>query len=579
MTTSKRNIFIMSKLATLYCLSLLAACGDDSGKSVFTNIPTPDSEESLGEVSSVLCGDVSYSTQVNNTSGTDPLLASQWHLLNNSSNPGAIKQDINLQKTLWNEVTGSGVKIAIIDTSIDYSHPDLQFNLDLTNSCQFGSFTSGGHGTAVAGLISAVKENGQGIAGVAPDSQIQGFNTLDTDATVAVWEASLSTTNSRNSNIDIFNMSLGYGVEGNPLPYDISLESLAKSGTELGRNGLGALYFKASGNNFRDPLCSVSNYHSPLLPCQGSALDPDNNIPYLMVVSALNADGIKADYSSSGPNVLFSAPGGDDSAGVVTTNDIYLTSDLDDMDGHLGYTDAFTGTSAATPITSGVTALVLQANPGLGWRDVRDILIRTADKIDTGDNSSETDTLVISNSDELVSKTSTPLTNLIVEDTWKNNAAGLPYHNYYGFGRINAVNAVERAKAYTTNLPAMVSATSTNDSSGAIADDISAPLSSLLSAPAGVTTVESVQIKLTLSHPYISDLMVKLTSPSGTESILLTPRNALNTEINNYDLALLSQTFYGENAVGSWQLQIYDTHADTYGTGTLHSWSMTIYGH
>lgn len=570
MTDAKGTTSIMRKLATLTCLFLLSACSEDTGESIFAGNTTSSGGSSSSTSDS--CNSISYASQATNTSGTDPLLSAQWHILNNSNNPGTIKQDINLQSSLWNDVTGSGIKIAVVDTSIDYSHPDLQQNLDLSNSCQFGTSPSGGHATSVSGIISAVKDNALGGAGVAPNSKVQGFNTLDVDPTVAIWQTSLSTTSTRNSDIDIFNMSLGYGVKTSPISYDTTIESLTKEGTESGRSDLGALYFKAAGNNFDSSKCAVTGYHSELLPCQGSVLDPDNNIPYMMVVAALNADGTRASYSSSGANVLFSAPGGDDDAGIVTTNDINLTTDLEDIDDRPGYTQTFTGTSAATPITSGVAALVLQANPNLGWRDVRDILIRTADKVDESASS-----VVIGNTDDAVNSSTAPTTT--VELGWQDNAAGLPYHNYYGFGRINAVNAVERAKAYTTNLPAMVSATSTNSSAGAIADDISVPLSSLLSAPAGVTTVESVQIKLTLSHPYISDLMVKLTSPSGTESILLTPRNALNTEIQNYKLTLLSQTFYGENAAGSWQLQIYDTHSDTYGTGTLHSWSMTIYGH
>lgn len=556
----------MQKIATLSCLLILSACSESEEESIFSGSSTLNNGRDTE-----VCNAISYAKQKNNTSGKDPLLAYQWHILNNSS-PGLIKQDVNLQYSLWNEVTGSGIKVAVIDSSIDYNHPDLQSNLDLVNSCQFGTSPSGGHATSAAGLISSVKDNALGGSGVAPDSQIQGFNTLDVDPTVLNWETSLSTASSRNRDIDVFNMSLGYPVSTTPIPFDSNIESFIKQGTESGRGGLGALYFKAAGNNFDDARCSMYQYHSDFLPCQSSVLDPDNNIPYLMVVSALNAEGTRASYSSTGSNILFSAPGGGDGVGIITTNDINLATDMDDIEGYEGYTDEFTGTSAATPITSGISALILQANPNLGWRDVRDIMIRTADQVDAS-----APAVVIGNTDNAVNSSTASTTTVKLD--WQDNAAGLSYHNDYGFGRINAVNAVERAKGYTTNLPALVSATSKNSSAETIADDISVPLSSRLSAPAGVTTVESVQIKLTLSHPYISDLMVKLTSPSGTESILLTPRNALNTEIQNYELTLLSQAFYGENAAGSWQLQIYDTHSDTYGTGSLHRWSMTVYGH
>ncbi|WP_417595559.1 S8 family serine peptidase [Oceanospirillum sp.] len=560
----------MQKLATLTCLLTLYACGEGSDE-----INT-SSSKGAGDTS--ICSSVYYSTQAANTSGLDPLLNAQWHLLNNRNNPGAAGQDINLPQTLWNEATGAGVKIAVIDGSIDYSHPDLQPNLDLDNSCQFGVPLSGGHATSVAGLISAVRNNALGGSGAAPESKIQGFNTLDADPTVTVWETSLSATSERNRDIDIFNMSLGYGIETTPIDYDTNIASMIKSGTESGRKGLGALYFKAAGNNFSDPACSTENYHSELLPCQGSALDPDNNIPYLMVVSSLNANGTKASYSSSGANILFSSPGGDSRTGLVTTNDISLATGLTDIRGFKGYTRAFSGTSAATPLVSGVAALVLEANSDLGWRDVRDILIRTADKVDTGDNSGEDNYIVIGN-DGSILKTRTPSTNLIIENAWQTNAAGLSYHNHYGFGRINAANALNSAKSYSANLPDLISVSTENGSGGVIPNSSNNPLSSSLSISSELSTVESVQLKLELSHPYASDLMVKLIAPSGTESIVMTPRNALNAEINHYEFTLLSQMFYGETAAGSWQLQVYDTQADAFATGTLHSWSLTILGH
>ncbi len=560
----------MRKLATLTCLLTLYACGEDSGGT--------DTSSNSDSGDTYICNTVHYSAQAANTSGSDPLLASQWHLLNSRSNPETAGQDLNLPQTLWNETTGAGVKIAVVDGSIDYSHPDLQPNLDLDNSCQFGSTLSGGHATSVTGLISAVRNNALGGSGVAPESRIQGFNTLDADPTVTIWETSLSSTSERNRDIDIFNMSLGYGIKATPIDYDTNIASMVKSGTESGREGLGALYFKAAGNNFSDPVCSTENYHSELLPCQGSALDPDNNIPYLMVVSSLNANGTRASYSSSGANILFSAPGGDSRTGLITTNDINLTTDLADIRGLKGYTKVFSGTSAATPLVSGVAALILEANPDLGWRDVRDILIRTADKVDIGDNSSEDSYIVISR-DGSISKTDTPSGNLVIEDIWQTNAAGLSYHNYYGFGRINAVNAVDRAKSYNTNLPDLISITAEDGSSGIIPNSSNSPLSSSLSISGELSTVESVQLKLRLSHPYASDLMVKLIAPSGTESIVMSPRNALSAEINHYEFTLLSQMFYGEAATGPWQLQVYDTQTDTFGTGTLHNWSLTILGH
>lgn len=565
-------------------LLLLAACGEnlDNTASGYTSVAMTCNPVRYSLIDSSTAG--SSNTDASKTdSSTDPLREQQWHLTNADS---TIKQGINLPESLWGSITGQGVNIAIVDTSIDYNHPDLQENLDLQNSCQFGNTPTGGHGTAVAGLIGAVKDNGQGITGVAPGSTILGFNTLDLpdeQITTATWATSLSATNSRNAAIDVFNLSFGFQPKSTPVDFDVNLNGITQEGVELGRGGLGALYFKAAGNYFIDTACDVSDsdYYMTDLPCQSATLDPDNNIAYMMVVAALSADGARAHYSSSGSSVLLTAPGGGNgnndsnvsstsrnsigSVGLVTTKDIDLAvpsaePKLTDIPRYKGYTRNFTGTSAATPIATGVAALILQANPNLGWRDVRDILIRTADIVDA-------------------SIRTVNIGSLIVEPAWQTNGAGLSYHNWYGFGRINANAAVNRAIDHI-NLPSQVIKTvSFSATSGSIPNDMAQPFRRYFSAPTGMSTVESVQLKLNISHPYPADLMIQLTSPSGTDSVMLTPRNALSGEIEGYEFTLLSQAFYGENSAGDWILTVYDTDNDEYAAGAVHDWSVTFYGY
>ena len=87
----------------------------------------------------------------------------------------------------------------------------------------------------------------------------------------------------------------------------------------------------------------------------------------------------------------------------------------------------FVGTSFAAPIVSGVVALMLEANPELGWRDVQDILIRTAVTIDIAPDSPN--------------------------DSWVTNAAGLSHSYEYGFGKVDAKAAVILAQNYgATNI-------------------------------------------------------------------------------------------------------------------------------
>ena len=96
----------------------------------------------------------------------------------------------------------------------------------------------------------------------------------------------------------------------------------------------------------------------------------------------------------------------------VTTSDRQGAEGYNGIAGQENCTDDFGGTSSAAPTVAGVVALMLEANPLLGWRDVQHILIRTAEQNDAGDPS------------------------------WITNAAGLRNSNIYGFGRVDAERAV-----------------------------------------------------------------------------------------------------------------------------------------
>ncbi len=537
---------------------LLTACGESSNSST----------------SSDMCWSVSQSLTSSTGSGTDPLLADQWHLVNTgqtaySSSGGTAGEDIDLPGSVWSDVTGHGVTVAVLDTSIDYNHPDLFNNLNTQKSCHFtNSSSAGDHATSVAGIIAAEKDNAKGGAGVAPDSTVIGLNILNSDNTYAKWSVALGNAAENAASAAVFNQSFGYSKLGGLFSYDSTFHSYYLNGVTALRNGKGALYFKAAGNYYTDygSVCTdpAVNANSNGLPCQNANMDPDNNIPFNMVISAVNASGTSSSYSSTGSSVIFSAPGGEygtDSPAIITPDDLNNSSSVN---GHYGYTAKFNGTSSATPMASGVAALILEKNPNLGWRDVRHIMLTTADQIDASRASSS---LNLSNG------------TLTTEPGWQTNSAGNKYHNWYGFGRINANSAVSAVGSYGSNLPAQQTKYQTSGTlNQAIPDNSNTGTSHILSvSEAEKLTVESVQIKLMLSHQYLSDLQIQLTSPSGMKSVLMTPRNGMGTSISNKEMVLLSQAFYGENSLGDWKLEVFDTNDGD--TGTLHSWSMTIYGH
>jgi len=230
------------------------------------------------------------------------------------------------------------------------------------------------------------------------------------------------------------------------------------------------------------------------------------------------------------------------------------------------YTNTMNGTSSATPVTAGVIALMLEANPALTWRDVKHILARTARQIDA---------------------TRLPLTvalsdgQYFAEPAWTTNAAGFKYHNWYGLGLVDASAAVNMARTYT--LGQLGAFTDTGFISSPtlnllIPDDSVTGASHALTVPAGtVQVVEAVQISVDAAHRFTGDLGIELISPSGTRSVLKNIRDGFFDSFDLNGMVLLSNAFYGEPAPGSWTIKVVDGAAPD--AGTLTSWSIRIYGH
>ena len=256
----------------------------------------------------------------------------------------------------------------------------------------------------------------------------------------------------------------------------------------------------------------------------------------------------------------------------ATCNKGYVTSGMatesvfnafDDKGNHsenasCNYTSTFNGTSASAPMVSGVVALMLEANPELTWRDVKHILASSARQVDAA-------------------RAAVTINDLIVEPAWTTNAAGYRFHNWYGFGAVDAAAAVDKAKTYTLgSLGTYLVTPEKNSGTIDLAINELVPTTSAINiVNSGVT--ESVRIKLYVKHDRPSSLSVALVSPSGTRSVLLTPYNGYQSwKTTNY-VELSSNAFYAENIQGDWKLEITDHVSGV--TGTLNQWRLTVYGH
>ncbi len=520
---------------------------------------------------------------------TDPLFSQAWHLVNTgqttfSKSGGTAGQDMK-----WSQVTqtGAGVLVAVSDNGVEREHEDLVSNFNLGFSKNYSSNTSGwygdptpddsSHGTAVSGIIAASGKNGFGSRGVASQAIIAGFKYVGEAVNVSMQ------VDQANGNYDVFNYSYGgYSCyfDRDSSTYLTQLEYGAKNL----RGGKGAIYVKAAGNEYYsynsdcDPTLSEEDDTYYL----GNAnLEQVHSYPWMIVVGAVNANGVSASYSTPGSSLWISAPGGEYGVNypAILTTDLTgcdrgyskSTSTRNDFDKGLNslnsncnYTSAMNGTSAATPMVSGVVALLLQANPNLSWRDIKYILAKTARKIDVTRTN-------------LTHPGGLNLSGHTYDRGWITNAAGYSFHNWYGFGIVNIASAISLATSYNYPLSTFkeTAGASSSNLNLTIPDNTNTGATSSISIPMNLS-IEAVQIKINLTHPFVGDLGIELTSPSGTTSSLMNINSGISiSNINNE--VLLSNAFYGENSSGLWRLKVVDGQGQD--VGTLNNWSIKIWGH
>jgi len=146
-------------------------------------------------------------------------------------------------------------------------------------------------------------------------------------------------------------------------PHSLACSALEQS-VRTGRGGLGVVHVFAAGNGgARD---NVNN-------------DGYANSIYTIAVSAVSADGVRPWYTEPGCCILVCAPSSGAGYGLVTTD---ASPAGFGYSGPSAYTASFGYTSAAAPQVAGVVALMLQANPALGWRDMQEVLIASATQVD-----------------------------------------------------------------------------------------------------------------------------------------------------------------------------------------------------
>jgi kexin len=489
----------------------------------------------------------------------DPLYTDQWHLKNTgqlgaTSVAGTVGEDMNVEP-VWLATTprkGTGVRIAVVDDGLEIGHEDLVSNIATGLSYNYlngGSDPTGGaHGTSVAGIAASRDLNGLGGRGAAPRANMVGYNLLQ--SSISANEADAMTRGS--SNVHISTNSWGAPDGQGTLDASTSLWRTAiASGLTSGRNGLGTIYTWAAGNGATGsqacPTCvDNSNY------------DGRANNRGVIAVAAVNDRGIKASYSESGANLWVSAPGGEfcDTHTITTTDrtggvdgfNTTATAGVSDY-ANTNYTKCMNGTSSATPGAAGVIALMLEAKPTLGWRDVRLIVAQSARKNDPTDAG-------------WTLSTTTPAYN---------------FNHKYGFGVVDAQAAVTLASTWTNVGPELSFTTALASPGLAIPDNNAVGVSNTINVGgSGIANIEFIEITFSAAdHTFSGDLAITLTSPAGTVSQLSTAHNcAPCTAYSGWVFG--SARHLGEAANGSWMLIVRDLAPVD--TGTFQSWRLKFYG-
>ncbi|MGH1395845.1 MAG: S8 family serine peptidase [Trichormus sp.] len=449
----------------------------------------------------------------------------QWHLKETTINGKVINAHANVEAA-WKFSEGAGTTIAIIDDGVDIDHEEFRSSGKIvaprdvtrkTDNPRPGN--SDHHGTACAGV--ACGNGNFGASGVAPKAKLMPIRFVSAlgsqeEADAFVWAAQ--------NGADIISCSWGPpdGIWWEPndpghqqkVPLPDSTRLAMEYAFNQGRNGKGCVILFAAGNGNE----SVDN-------------DGYASYPKVIAVAACNDFGTRSAYSDFGNAVWCAFPSNNgyssQTSGIWTSDRTglvgYNSGNLRLGDQLGNYTNSFGGTSSACPGVAGVAALIISRNPNLRWDEVKDIIKRSCDRID--------------------------------EANGNYNADGRS--PFYGYGRVNALKAVELASPPQPEPVSIFKAV----------QDVpikDLQISTLSLAIANTNQIKSIKVEVDIEHTYISDLIVNLKPPTqlGVLPIVLHNRQGGSTdnikttydEVNTPQLATLK----GKIPQGTWTLEVTD---------------------
>jgi serine protease len=549
----------------------------------------------------------------------DPRFPELYGLDNTGQTGGTADADIDAVEAWDNSVGSSDVVVGVVDTGIDYNHEDLAANVwvnpgeipgngidDDGNGViddvhGFNAITGSGdplddndHGSHCSGTIGAVGNNGIGVAGVNWEATIMGIKFLDAGGSGTLEDAIEAidyAVAQRNAGVNLRVLSNSWSGGG-------FTQSLLDA--ILAANDAGILFVAAAGNAASD------NDSIPAFPASYDA-------PNIVAVAATDHNDSLADFSNFGATTVdLGAPGVD-----VLSTTIGNTYQL------------FSGTSMATPHVAGTATLVLSANDTLTVEELKDALLTSGDPIPALEGITVTGRrLNAANAlDEAgppiprFNMSATPPSSIVSQEETATYDIGVT--SVAGFtGDVALSVATDPALDATVTITPVVTApgagTLTVETSQATATGIynititgtsgelvksrtvslrvrafgtvdsafpstDTPIAIPDNDPTGITStinvqqpidIEEIAAEINITHTFVGDLLITLTSPTGTTVTLHDRAGGGADDI--HQTFSVPTAFTGEQAAGDWTLHVSDLAGID--VGTLDDWTLHVIG-
>lgn len=559
----------------------------------------------------------------------DPLFASQWPLSDGTGRIGATEA--------WSHGAGSSVVVAVLDTGIDYNHPDLAANIWTNNREIAGNgidddgngyrddvrgwnfvannnnpMDDNGHGTHVAGTIGAVGNNGIGVAGVAWNVKLMPLKFLDSKGSGYVSDAVRAIDYARLNGAKIINASFGGG--GFSSAMQTALQRFQQAG---------GVFVAAAGNEGANNATTASypaNYALSNV-ISVAASTPSNSL------ASFSNYGSNVDIAAPGQNILSTLPGG--RYGTLSGTSMAAPHVAGALAFMWGQAPSLSPTTLINLVMSNTDAVMVdktihgklnlgKASAALraATPDTKDTITPYVESARWTTNAGTIDSVILDFSEEMnldsvvravaaagpngplvardVQKLASDPTQVVVRLGGMNVSAGVYRIELAATARDLAGNALNQDRdgqagelqqdrfASQTSLAAREPSTFSYSSAQGIA------LRDATLFRAGVSRVSidvsdsvdigSLNVELSINHSYISDLRVRLISPTGTAVTLVNRRggNTGNLRLSLSDSAqatLATQNsllagdfrpeqalsaFRGQNARGRWTVEIID---------------------